>query len=45
MNFIKRLVGDASPRILWSLGILLVLLLVAPPPVGPLLCPRRVALR
>ena len=30
MSFIKRLAGDAPPRILWSLGILLVLLLVAP---------------
>ena len=30
MSFVKRLVGNASPRILWSLGILLVLLLVAP---------------
>ena len=34
MSFIKRLVGGAPPRILWSLGILLVLLLVAPMALG-----------
>jgi branched-chain amino acid transport system permease protein len=34
LSFIKRLVGGAPPRILWSLGILLVLLLVAPMMLG-----------
>ena len=34
MSFVKRLTGDASPRILWSLAILLVLLLVAPMMLG-----------
>ena len=34
MSFIKRLVGDASPRILWSLAIRLGLLLMAPALLG-----------
>ena len=34
MSVIRRLAGDAPPRILWSLGILLVLLLVAPMVLG-----------
>ena len=34
MNFVRRLKGNASPRILWSLAVLLALLLVAPAVLG-----------
>jgi branched-chain amino acid transport system permease protein len=34
MTLLRRLVGDASPRILWSLGLLLAVLLVAPALLG-----------
>ena len=34
MTFARHLVGDASPRTLWSLGALLTLLLVAPAILG-----------
>ena len=34
MSFIRRLAGDAPPRILWSLAVLLALLLMAPALLG-----------
>ena len=34
MSLVRRLAGNAPPRILWSLGVLLALLLVAPALLG-----------